>query len=201
LKRKKKTAGAVGSGRPDLSLQELAGWLNDAPTLSGKLGVAWRAAADILAPLVPAPSRDRGPVQFPTLLDSTHEPWRIRRHDVFPALAVRKFNALAREAPVRLALVAERAKGGGGRIAATIRADDLLPIVLRQLWETVFLERQLDRLKRCDRCARWFVDRGDNRRARFCGRECEQRWWTRPRRRLVKEGRKTARERRRGGSS
>jgi hypothetical protein len=188
------------SGSPYADLLDLVGWLNSAATSPGKLGAAWKAAEEILSLLVPTPSRDQVPSESPTLLGGLH-PWRIRRHGILPRLAVRKFNALAREAPVRLTLIGERTRTGM-RIDAALSADDMLPIVLRQVWQALFLEKQLDRLKRCDRCARWFVDQGANRRARFCGAGCEQRWWTRARRRLVKEGRSRRRRpiRRRGSA-
>jgi hypothetical protein len=189
--RTQKKTGLRQSGR-FATLQDVVGRLNEAPTLPGALGVAWTAAGEILGLLVPDPSREQAPARFPSILGGL-QPWRIRRHGVLPGLAVRKFNALARTAPVHLALVTKRVNGAI-QIEISLQADDVMARVLRQLWQTVFQEDRLDRLKRCDRCARWFVDEGDNRRARFCGPECEQRWWTRPRRRLVREGR--ARKRR-----
>ncbi len=179
------------SGHRYGKLQEIVGWLNDAPTTPGEIGKAWKAVEAVMCQFLPEPSRDQQPRLPPTLLGQ-FQPWRFRRAVVSLAAAARAFNDLARDAPVRLVLVPERATNGSVRVTPALRADDLLPIVLRQVWQAVFLEQQLDRLKRCDRCARWFVDRGDNRRARFCGSECEQRWWTRPRRRWLSERRVAA---------
>lgn len=50
------------------------------------------------------------------------------------------------------------------------------------LWESVFLQKGYERLKRCHKCEKWFIDRGKNKIARFCSPKCTNQWWKRPRR-------------------
>jgi len=54
---------------------------------------------------------------------------------------------------------------------------------LVKLLEEFFLAPERDRLKRCTRCQRWFVDRTRNESMKRCGATCTWRWWNRERRR------------------
>ncbi len=54
---------------------------------------------------------------------------------------------------------------------------------LVKLLEEFFLAPERDRLKRCPRCQRWFVDRTRNKSMKRCRATCTWRWWNRARRR------------------
>lgn len=51
-----------------------------------------------------------------------------------------------------------------------------------RLWNVFFLQEGYKLLKRCHYCERWFVDKGKNRKARFCSPSCTNRWWNKGRR-------------------
>lgn len=54
-----------------------------------------------------------------------------------------------------------------------------------------FLNPSRDRLRRCEKCRRWFVDETRNKSQRRCSVKCTRAWWNRGRRRdsLVHAGR------------
>lgn len=81
-------------------------------------------------------------------------------------------------------VVPDRAMSGPiGRAVTIYRvwASERGPLV--KLLEEFFLAPERDRLKRCTRCQRWFVDRTRNKSMQRCGAACTWRWWNRARRR------------------
>lgn len=69
-----------------------------------------------------------------------------------------------------------------------------------KLWDTIFLQEGFKRLKRCHTCEKWFVDKGKNRIAKFCGTSCTNRWWNKGRR-LDSPNLGKRKKRRKGGAS
>jgi hypothetical protein len=53
--------------------------------------------------------------------------------------------------------------------------------VVQLLWD-FFRHPARDRLKRCPRCHRWFVDYTKNKAAKRCSGSCTSKWWDRPHR-------------------
>jgi hypothetical protein len=105
--------------------------------------------------------------------------------------AAELFNALADEAPVYYMADATgevRAKDEDFLVIG-VKADahdDALPWMhirtktLEGMWAAWLMEfivnRQRDRLRRCQQCRRWFVDETRNKSARRCSRECTITW-------------------------
>lgn len=175
------------------ALEEIAFHLNLGPAVPGPHGIAWQRAADVMGMLVftPATGRDGG-----TLLTKPPS-FPLRRSATLDGLARRTFNRLARRVPVYLELGRVGASAGQARaFRPRLKAHSADGEMLIALWESAFSAGAIRRLKRCDLCARWFVDRADNTAGRWCGRRCKDRWWTRGRRRAEVVGR---RRRRRAG--
>jgi len=161
-------------------------------SLPAAWATAWKAAAEIVADLVPDRPPEGSPpgqraVSIITGPNVTARNWlKMRWHVTWPGRAARLFRALAREASVRLSLVAVRARADDGgprgdvglQIEPTIIGNDEKGEVVRLLWQYVFTGGGWRQLRRCDHCQRWFVDHSDNRSSRFCQEgNCKEKWW------------------------
>lgn len=182
----KKSDFVPGSGQPLRwdELEFLAWCLNQtrkSPPPPADFQAAWQDAETILGALTFLPA---GPGPDGTTFLTRTPPFPTRAKGSMPGLAVKEFNRRARRTPVYLELVRQRARPGAAvETVPTIRVETAEAGMLRDLWRAVFLHRAGGRLKRCDRCLVWFVDRTDNTGRRWCGDDCKGLWWTRGRRR------------------
>jgi len=88
----------------------------------------------------------------------------------------RRFNRLAARNPV----IVRMSKDGTMQLVDSRQTS---PVV--GLLAFFFTAQGSDRLRRCEQCARWFVDRGRNKAARRCSERCTWAWWSRSRRRAA----------------
>jgi hypothetical protein len=167
-RRKRKALGNFISGRL-AHLHRLARHLNgEVPANSGEGGVG----------------RDRALLEsVAAILEAT---WGADYRDL-PATAVGRFNALAREAPVRFQA---GPPAGWGRDELALAISDqgmfagpeltLLAPTAAGIWVAWLVEYfdnpQRNRLKRCARCRQWFVDETRNASALRCSRACTIAW-------------------------
>jgi predicted RNA-binding Zn ribbon-like protein len=118
---------------------------------------------------IQGPSRDEWLDAATDLLESASR--------IAPAALVVRFNALARETPVILALNEHTDDADdAGRIvplytATRPRSGSLLPL----LWHALGGSNYRVRLKRCPSCRLWFVDRTRGNRKRRCTSRCTER--------------------------
>ena len=141
---------------------------------------AWRLASQVLEPLgmihrlVPMKRRERINWAYShTCLRFTSTLGRYAQGD----LKVERVTKWPREndSPVRLRATVERPSGVGH--------DNWNQYVAVWVWKVVFEARGYRHLRTCLTCDQWFVDRGRNQAAKFCGRSCTDRYWNRGRRR------------------
>ena len=152
--------------------------------LNGPRREAWQRVRDeILQHLAPA--------LFPR---PSARPTLLTRGWTTPDLrwAAGAFNRLSRASGLRLAL-------GKGAHATAQWGNDALGEPLWMLWRYGFDRGGWERLKRCERCRRWFVDTMKNKMGRWCSRSCYDKIWNRPGRREFRRQRLRARRPRRGG--
>ncbi len=104
--------------------------------------------------------------------------------DPLPSGVVQRFNALAREVPVNLYIWESKWRGGIRTYPWIEPTMDREPrgFILQILWAVLTQSRARDRLKRCPRCQRWFVDRTKNKGKARCSESCTWRYWDRARR-------------------
>ena len=152
-------------------------------SLDGPRAEAWRRIReDVLRHITPA--------LFPPTASGTLLGRGWTTPDVDWAAAA--FNRLSKASGLRIGL----ARGG---VPTAAWGDDPLGEGLWLLWRYGFDQGGWERLKRCDRCRRWYVDTMKNKRGRWCTRSCYDKDWNRPARRLRRRQRLRARRPRRGG--
>jgi hypothetical protein len=99
---------------------------------------------------------------------------------VLPRASIRRFNWLMRATPVFLQLVPRR--------HGTIPTTGYLPgigYIFAIFWRA--LQRpEIERLKQCERCERWFLDCTRNKSALRCSARCTSQWWNRARRKKAR---------------
>jgi hypothetical protein len=69
---------------------------------------------------------------------------------------------------------------------------DSIGEMLWHLWQFYFQDGGWERLKRCQRCSAWFVDRAKNKSGKWCSGKCKDSFWNRPRRKNAKKSKKGA---------
>lgn len=160
--------------------------LNRIQAMHGEQREIWEEVEKIAGYMLPAAdmSNPSGTTKPTLLVSGELTPWSVRKVVRFTGLALRRFRALAGRAPVLLDV-----SGRKGRwpdvapiLEPVVKPRDLRGLAALLLWEAF---PYVDRLRRCDQCARWFEDRSDSGNRRFCKRQCSTRWWTRGRRRLA----------------
>jgi hypothetical protein len=103
-----------------------------------------------------------------------------------PADVLAAYRALAAKYPVILALEETAREAKFVDLQAAFepeREGDYRGTPVLLLWTGLPDARERRRLKRCQRCTRWFADESKNAERRFCSGGCRNRWWSRGRRR------------------
>jgi len=99
-----------------------------------------------------------------------------------PLFAINHFNDLAKKNPVTLQVSVGKTKSGQLIPLPTHKGDTSTATMLILLWECYFQGNEYERLKRCLRCKKWFVDETRNKSQKYCTHHCGDLWWDRPRR-------------------
>ena len=116
-------------------------------------------------------ARDRGVAVVEAVLGS--------RYPAIPAAAAEAFDALASGQPLEYTIRRRPLR------AHVIRLDHRTPMHLCSTSEfgmmvawlaTYFMNPSRDRLRRCQHCGRWFVDRTRNKSSLRCSRDCTIAW-------------------------
>lgn len=108
------------------------------------------------------------------------KPWNPNKRIPRSEVSILIFNAIAKQYPIPLKIF----KGEGEKEIYP----DHQPIIrevhlaLWYLWRFFFRDRGWERLKRCPKCLRWFVDNTRNKKKLRCSSHCTWQWWSRDRR-------------------
>lgn len=117
----------------------------------------------------------------------TGKPWDLNKRTPLPEVAVEVFNELAEKNPISLKLDVKKTEKtiepSPGHYPTTEMQE-----ALWFLWNFFFSERGWERLKRCPKCMKWFVDDTRNKRKIRCSRHCTWQWWSRDRRKQEGHG-------------
>lgn len=194
--RRRRFTTALGTTR---ALEEVVKQLNRLPGEAADQSEAWKEGVGIVEALLPAPGDD--PTARTLLGGYGVSPGMTpsRRQVRLVGVAVRTFNRLAAKARVELRFTLAR---DGQPLPRFVQ--DVLPLnqageVVRTLWYALS-GREWERLRRCDQCGTWFLDRSDSQTRRFCrGGGCSDRWWTRARRRGMRTSKTTGQRGAQGG--
>jgi hypothetical protein len=103
-----------------------------------------------------------------------------RQHKDPPTQAVAMFNELAADCSFQLQVNSK------GDSVISSKGSPLRKVV-RWLWDIYFREHAWDRIKRCGKCEKWFVDVTKNRTTRFGSDYCKNRFYSRAERDRAKE--------------
>jgi hypothetical protein len=99
---------------------------------------------------------------------------------VVPRRSIKRFNELARGAPIVLELV------WGSKVTIPMTSHPgPSSYALSILWHSL-QSPGIKRVKRCPRCKTWFLDRTRNRGALRCSIACTWAWWNRRRRKQAR---------------
>ena len=126
---------------------------------------------------------DQPPEKPPNKRSWFDRQWSSTERYQAPLFAINHFNDLAKKNPVTLQVNVSKTKSGQLIINPTHKGDTLTATMLALLWEYYFQNKGYDRLKRCPKCKKWFVDETRNKSQIYCSHHCGNLYWNRAQRR------------------
>lgn len=121
--------------------------------------------------------------------------WNSNMRNPLPELSIAYFNNLAHQYPIPLFIFKDKGK----KIYPEHTPTEGMQLALWYLWRFFFHDRGWERLKRCPKCLRWFVDDTRNKQKLRCSPHCTWQWWSRDKRKKARHKPPKYKERRKEG--